>query len=153
MAGNGARRYNGSPVPSTGSRADDTPPALSDIALRAQPGAGMTRRFDAIVVGAGQAGPSLAVRLAGSGRTVAVVERHLVGGTCVNTGGKSANATPGAVTRRGPMKGTGLARSDRTGSVRMLRPLAWASIVACPTAVTVRPSARAAGFAASTATD
>ncbi|KAB0676878.1 FAD-containing oxidoreductase [Aureimonas leprariae] len=44
------------------------------------------RRFDAIVVGAGQAGPSLAVRLAGAGRTVAVVERHLVGGTCVNTG-------------------------------------------------------------------
>ncbi|WP_185982619.1 FAD-containing oxidoreductase [Aureimonas mangrovi] len=44
------------------------------------------RSFDAIVVGAGQAGPSLAVRLAQAGRTVAIVERHLVGGTCVNTG-------------------------------------------------------------------
>jgi pyruvate/2-oxoglutarate dehydrogenase complex dihydrolipoamide dehydrogenase (E3) component len=38
------------------------------------------------VIGAGQAGPSLAVRLAQAGRQVAVVERHLVGGTCVNTG-------------------------------------------------------------------
>ncbi len=42
--------------------------------------------FDAIVVGAGQAGPSLAVRFAQAGRKVAIVERHLVGGTCVNTG-------------------------------------------------------------------
>lgn len=43
-------------------------------------------RYDAIVVGAGQAGPSLAGRLTGAGMTVALVERHLVGGTCVNTG-------------------------------------------------------------------
>ncbi|MGA8262670.1 MAG: FAD-dependent oxidoreductase [Arenicellales bacterium] len=42
--------------------------------------------FDAIIVGTGQAGPSLAFRLAGVGMKVAVVERHLVGGTCVNTG-------------------------------------------------------------------
>ena len=42
--------------------------------------------FDAIIVGAGQAGPSLAGRLTGAGMTVALVERHLVGGTCVNTG-------------------------------------------------------------------
>jgi pyruvate/2-oxoglutarate dehydrogenase complex dihydrolipoamide dehydrogenase (E3) component len=42
--------------------------------------------FDAIVIGTGQSGPSLAVRLAESGRKVAVIERHLVGGTCVNTG-------------------------------------------------------------------
>src|SRR5438445_13482566 len=46
----------------------------------------MNHTFDAIVVGAGQAGPSLAVRLAGAGRKVAFVERHLFGGTCVNTG-------------------------------------------------------------------
>jgi pyruvate/2-oxoglutarate dehydrogenase complex dihydrolipoamide dehydrogenase (E3) component len=46
----------------------------------------MTQRFDAIVVGAGQAGPSLASRLANAGRKVALVERHLLGGTCVNTG-------------------------------------------------------------------
>jgi pyruvate/2-oxoglutarate dehydrogenase complex dihydrolipoamide dehydrogenase (E3) component len=42
--------------------------------------------FDAIVVGAGQAGPSLAGRLTGAGMKVALIERHLVGGTCVNTG-------------------------------------------------------------------
>jgi pyruvate/2-oxoglutarate dehydrogenase complex dihydrolipoamide dehydrogenase (E3) component len=46
----------------------------------------VTNRFDAIVIGAGQAGPSLAGRLTAAGMTVAVVERKLVGGTCVNTG-------------------------------------------------------------------
>ena len=46
----------------------------------------MKQTFDAIVVGAGQAGPSLAARLAGAGRKVAMVERKLFGGTCVNTG-------------------------------------------------------------------
>ncbi|TPG42537.1 FAD-containing oxidoreductase [Sphingomonas koreensis] len=46
----------------------------------------MTRAFDAIIVGAGQAGPPLAARLTGAGMTVALIERHLVGGTCVNTG-------------------------------------------------------------------
>ena len=43
-------------------------------------------RFDAIIIGAGQAGPSLAYRLSGAGMTVAFVERKLFGGTCVNTG-------------------------------------------------------------------
>jgi pyruvate/2-oxoglutarate dehydrogenase complex dihydrolipoamide dehydrogenase (E3) component len=46
----------------------------------------MGQTFDAIVIGAGQAGPSLAARLAQAGRRVAIIERHLVGGTCVNTG-------------------------------------------------------------------
>jgi pyruvate/2-oxoglutarate dehydrogenase complex dihydrolipoamide dehydrogenase (E3) component len=46
----------------------------------------MNRSFDAIVVGAGQAGPSLAARLTGAGMNVAIVERHWFGGTCVNTG-------------------------------------------------------------------
>src|SRR5881628_3768615 len=46
----------------------------------------MTERFDAIVIGAGQAGPSLAVRLTTAGRKTAIIERKLVGGTCVNTG-------------------------------------------------------------------
>ncbi len=44
------------------------------------------KRFDAIVIGAGQAGPSLARRLAAAGQNVAIVERKLFGGTCVNTG-------------------------------------------------------------------
>ena len=43
-------------------------------------------KFDAIVIGAGQAGPSLADRLARAGKRVAFAERHLFGGTCVNTG-------------------------------------------------------------------
>jgi pyruvate/2-oxoglutarate dehydrogenase complex dihydrolipoamide dehydrogenase (E3) component len=43
-------------------------------------------RFDAIIIGAGQAGPSLAGRLTAAGMTVALVERKLFGGTCVNTG-------------------------------------------------------------------
>lgn len=46
----------------------------------------MTRAFDAIIIGAGQAGPSLAGRLAAAGMSVAIIERKLVGGTCVNTG-------------------------------------------------------------------
>jgi pyruvate/2-oxoglutarate dehydrogenase complex dihydrolipoamide dehydrogenase (E3) component len=42
--------------------------------------------FDALVVGAGQAGPPLVRRLTAAGRKVAIVERKLFGGTCVNTG-------------------------------------------------------------------
>ena len=43
-------------------------------------------RFDAIIIGSGQAGPSLAGRLTDAGMTVAFVERKVLGGTCVNTG-------------------------------------------------------------------
>jgi pyruvate/2-oxoglutarate dehydrogenase complex dihydrolipoamide dehydrogenase (E3) component len=43
-------------------------------------------KFDAIIIGAGQAGPPLAGRLTAAGQSVAVIERKLVGGTCVNTG-------------------------------------------------------------------
>jgi pyruvate/2-oxoglutarate dehydrogenase complex dihydrolipoamide dehydrogenase (E3) component len=46
----------------------------------------MTTTYDAIIIGTGQAGPSLAARLAGTGMKVAVIERKLFGGTCVNTG-------------------------------------------------------------------
>lgn len=42
--------------------------------------------FDAIVIGAGQAGPALAARCGKAGMRVALIERHLLGGTCVNTG-------------------------------------------------------------------
>jgi len=42
--------------------------------------------FDAIVIGAGQAGPPLAERLSQAGHRVAVIERHRMGGTCVNVG-------------------------------------------------------------------
>ncbi|MFD2262001.1 FAD-containing oxidoreductase [Lacibacterium aquatile] len=43
-------------------------------------------RFDAIIIGGGQAGPSLAGRLTAAGRKVALIERKFLGGTCVNVG-------------------------------------------------------------------
>ena len=46
----------------------------------------MPTTFDSIIIGAGQAGPTLAGRLTQSGRRVAFIERKLFGGTCVNTG-------------------------------------------------------------------
>ena len=46
----------------------------------------MSRRFDAIVIGAGQAGPPMAGRIAATGKKVALIERKLIGGTCVNVG-------------------------------------------------------------------
>ena len=46
----------------------------------------MTERFDAIVIGAGQAGPALCARLDKEGLKTALIERKLLGGTCVNTG-------------------------------------------------------------------
>ncbi|NVN51851.1 FAD-containing oxidoreductase [Mycolicibacterium hippocampi] len=49
-------------------------------------GSSGAQRFDAIIIGAGQAGPPLAGRLTAAGQTVAVIERKLVGGTCVNYG-------------------------------------------------------------------
>jgi len=73
----------------------------------------MPRSFDAIIVGAGQAGPALANRLTGAGKTVAIVERHLVGGTCVNTGCKPtktlvASAYAAQLARRGAEYGVGV---------------------------------------------
>jgi pyruvate/2-oxoglutarate dehydrogenase complex dihydrolipoamide dehydrogenase (E3) component len=44
------------------------------------------KTYDAIVIGTGQSGPSLAVRLAKAGRRTAIIERKLFGGTCVNVG-------------------------------------------------------------------
>jgi pyruvate/2-oxoglutarate dehydrogenase complex dihydrolipoamide dehydrogenase (E3) component len=46
----------------------------------------MATKFDAIVIGTGQAGPSLAARMTQEGMKVAIIERKLFGGTCVNTG-------------------------------------------------------------------
>lgn len=44
------------------------------------------KQFDAIIIGTGQAGPSLAARCAEEGWKTAIVERDQFGGTCVNTG-------------------------------------------------------------------
>lgn len=66
----------------------------------------MARNFDAIIIGTGQAGPSLAGRLTAAGQNVAIIERHLFGGTCVNTGCKPtktmvASAYAAHLARRG----------------------------------------------------
>ncbi|SMC95998.1 FAD-containing oxidoreductase [Rhizobium sp. RU36D] len=78
------------------------------------------RAFDAIIIGAGQAGPSLAGRLNDAGRKVAIIERKHVGGTCVNTGCKPtktlvASAYAAHLARRGADYGiipTGPVRVD-----------------------------------------
>src|SRR3989475_9867646 len=46
----------------------------------------MTERFDAIVIGVGQAAPALCARLDKEGLKTALIERKLLGGTCVNNG-------------------------------------------------------------------
>ena len=46
----------------------------------------MTEKFDAIIIGTGQAGPSLAQRMTREGMKTAIIERKLFGGTCVNVG-------------------------------------------------------------------
>lgn len=66
----------------------------------------MTTKFDAIIIGAGQAGPSLAGRMTAAGMQVAIIERKLFGGTCVNTGciptkALVASARAAHVARRG----------------------------------------------------
>jgi pyruvate/2-oxoglutarate dehydrogenase complex dihydrolipoamide dehydrogenase (E3) component len=72
----------------------------------------VTQRFDAVIVGAGQAGPPLAGQLTDAGHTVAVVERKHVGGTCVNTGciptkTLVASAHAAQLARRGAEYGVG----------------------------------------------
>jgi pyruvate/2-oxoglutarate dehydrogenase complex dihydrolipoamide dehydrogenase (E3) component len=76
----------------------------------------VTNHFDAIIVGAGQAGPPLAGRLTAAGHRVAIVERKLIGGTCVNTGciptkTLVASAHAAQLARRGAQYGIG------TGSI------------------------------------
>jgi pyruvate/2-oxoglutarate dehydrogenase complex dihydrolipoamide dehydrogenase (E3) component len=44
------------------------------------------KHFDAIIIGTGQSGPSLAARFSAADKTVAIIERNKFGGTCVNTG-------------------------------------------------------------------
>jgi pyruvate/2-oxoglutarate dehydrogenase complex dihydrolipoamide dehydrogenase (E3) component len=46
----------------------------------------MAEKFDAIIIGTGQAGPSLAQRMTREGMKTAIIERELFGGTCVNVG-------------------------------------------------------------------
>ena len=46
----------------------------------------MTTKYDAIIIGTGQAGPTLASKLAAAGWKTAIIERNRFGGTCVNVG-------------------------------------------------------------------
>ena len=77
----------------------------------------MSKHYDAIVIGTGQAGPPLAKRLSNAGMSVAVVERHLFGGTCVNTGciptkAMVASAYAAHLARRGRDYGVAIAYSS-----------------------------------------
>ncbi len=72
------------------------------------------RRFDAIFIGAGQAGPFLAARMAERGMKVAMIERKFLGGTCVNAGCMPtktlvASARAAYVSRRGAELGVKIA--------------------------------------------
>jgi pyruvate/2-oxoglutarate dehydrogenase complex dihydrolipoamide dehydrogenase (E3) component len=75
--------------------------------------------YDAVIIGTGQAGPSLAARFAAAGMSVAIIERHKFGGTCVNTGciptkTLVASAYAAHVARRGAEYGF-----DINGDVRL----------------------------------
>lgn len=74
----------------------------------------MTTHYDAIVIGAGQAGPPLVRRLVAAGMRAAIIERKLFGGTCVNTGciptkTMVASAYAGRLARRGAEFGVKIA--------------------------------------------
>ena len=74
----------------------------------------MSKPYDAIVIGTGQAGPSLAARLSAAGMKVAIVERASFGGTCVNTGCIPTKTMVASAGRRA-------ARSRRGAGVRRRR--------------------------------
>ena len=81
------------------------------------------KNYDAIIIGTGQAGPSLAARFAAAGMAVAIIERHKFGGTCVNTGciptkTLIASAYAAHVARRGAEYGFAL-NGDVQGDVRV----------------------------------
>jgi pyruvate/2-oxoglutarate dehydrogenase complex dihydrolipoamide dehydrogenase (E3) component len=68
-------------------RSDIAPGGVADDDVRVEPAA-----FDAIVIGAGQAGPGVAYELAAAGQRVALVEADRVGGTCLNRGCRPTKA-------------------------------------------------------------
>jgi pyruvate/2-oxoglutarate dehydrogenase complex dihydrolipoamide dehydrogenase (E3) component len=80
--------------------------------------------YDAIVVGTGQAGPTLASRLAAAGMKVAVIERGKFGGTCVNTGciptkAMVASAYAAQLARRGAEYGVEIGAPVRVDLARV----------------------------------
>ena len=106
----------------------------------------MAVKYDAIIIGTGQAGPPLAKRLSNAGMSVAIVERHLFGGTCVNTGciptkalvasayaahlarrgsdyGVTINAEVGVDMKRVKARKDAISERSRSGVEKMLRGL------------------------------
>jgi pyruvate/2-oxoglutarate dehydrogenase complex dihydrolipoamide dehydrogenase (E3) component len=84
----------------------------------------MVERYDAVVIGGGQAGPFLAARLAGAGRRTALIERKYMGGTCVNDGCTPtktlvASARVAHQARRGA--GYGIAAGPVTADMKAIR--------------------------------
>src|ERR1700760_2531853 len=84
----------------------------------------MNRSYGAIIIGTGQAGPPLADRLTRAGMSVAIVERNLFGGTCVNTGCMPAktlvaSAYAAHVARRGAEYGFAFDGSLRVDMTRV----------------------------------
>lgn len=79
----------------------------------------MNKKYDAIVIGAGQAGPSLAAKLTSENLKSAIIERNLFGGTCVNNGciptkTLVASARAAHMARRGEEFGVSI-----TGDIKM----------------------------------
>jgi pyruvate/2-oxoglutarate dehydrogenase complex dihydrolipoamide dehydrogenase (E3) component len=84
----------------------------------------MDHRYDAVIIGTGQAGPPLARRLSDAGMSVAIVERHLFGGTCVNTGciptkAMVASAYAAHLARRGAEYGVDIGGDVRIDMARV----------------------------------
>jgi pyruvate/2-oxoglutarate dehydrogenase complex dihydrolipoamide dehydrogenase (E3) component len=126
-----------------------------------------SERYDAIVIGAGQAGGPLASSLARSGRRVALIEREHVGGTCINEGCTPtktmvASARVAHLARRGADYGvaTGPIRVDlgrvrerkraivnsfRTGSLRRLEATAGLELICAEASFTGPRAVVAAG--------
>ncbi len=72
----------------------------------------MTKKYEAIVIGTGQSGPSLAARLAQEGLKTAISERKLFGGTCVNVGCTPTKALV-ASARAASHKGRGSGETEK----------------------------------------
>ena len=74
--------------------------------------------YDAIVIGAGQAGPGVAAALAGDGQRTLVVEMEQVGGTCLNHGCRPTKALrASAVIAHQARPGGPVRRPDRRGGL------------------------------------
>jgi pyruvate/2-oxoglutarate dehydrogenase complex dihydrolipoamide dehydrogenase (E3) component len=89
--------------------------------------------LDVIIIGSGQAGVPLAVRLAASGRQVALVERAFLGGTCINYG-CTPTKTMIASARAAHVARTALGLGVHTGEVRV----DFAAVVARKNAIVKR---------------